>query len=134
MAEAGDLEPMVCGAKVESIGDSLSEVDHLIGGEFKNAAALATDHVIVRAVAEGELIVNMFYVEANLFQDSGGHQQRERAVDGGFGNSETPFRHHVQDLIGFEVFGEIENHVEDLLSGRGHFDCVFAEKSAESVA
>ena len=63
------------GVEAVFAGQSPAKGDHLVAGEFEDSAASMANHVIVGVFAESQLVVRLFDVESNLFEDSAFDQQ-----------------------------------------------------------
>ncbi len=75
--------------EVVATGDAVAQLDDIVSGELDDASASAADHVIVRAFAEGVLVVRLLYAEVDLLKNAATNQQWQRSVDRGLTHSLT---------------------------------------------
>jgi len=112
-------------------GDSISQGDDLVGGEFDDVPAALADHVIVRRLAEDLLVVGLFRLEAHLFENTAFDQQMERAVDGGFAYVVLMFVEETQQLLSLEMCAQGENGVQDQSASARVLDGVVSQVLAK---
>ncbi len=111
--------------------ESASQLDDVVAGEFDDATASAADHVVVGVFAETEFVVGLLHVETHLFENAAIDQKRQRSVDRSLGDALPALTQCEQQLFRFEVVGNAEHGVEDVLPRRGVFDVSVFEVALE---
>lgn len=115
-------------------GDTVAQLNHVGGGELDDSPAATANHVIVRSLAEGVLVIGLLYIEADLLEDAAIDQQRKGPVDGGFAHLFTAVSEHIEHLIDLEVLMEFEHGVYDLPPSGGVFDPVILQVFLKDLA
>ena len=113
------------------VGQSSAKGDHFVAGEFEDSAASMANHVIVGVFAESQLVVRLFDVESNLFEDSAFDQQGKRAIDGRLGDAVASSPQGEQELLRLEMVLHLEHGFEGSLSGFGELDAAAFEVASE---
>jgi hypothetical protein len=127
------LEAVAGHVEAISPGNPGPELFDLIRTELDDPTAALTHHVVVRTGAERVLVVSLFDVETDLFEDAAVHQQRQGAIHRGFADPPTPFLQHVQNLVGLKVLTKSQHYVEDLPARAGVLDSVITKILAERL-
>lgn len=103
-------------------GDGVAEGEHVVAWEFDNPAALGTDEVVVGLFAETFSVVSLFHVETDFLENAAIHQQRKRAVNGGFSDTLTFLAQREQQLFRFKVAFDVQDRLQNLLARHGVSD------------
>lgn len=91
------------------------EFNHFVGREFHDPPASPTDHVVVRLLAEYQLVVRLFHVETDLLQNAAGHENRQGSVHRRLADAVPLFAQQIDELLGLEVFVQLQNGIKDRL-------------------
>ena len=114
--------------------DSRTEFRHLLGGELDDTTAPPADHVVVRILAEGMLVMSLLHVKPNLLEDAAFDEKGQCTVHGRFADLGTSLVEKVEHLFRLEVIVEIEYGLEDSLTGAGPLDGPTLEELAKRTA
>ena len=110
-----------------------AKVDHVFTSELDDASASSAHHVVVGGLAETAFVMGLLNVEADLLEDAAADEEGEGSVDGGLGDAVTLLAEGEEQLLGFEVVGEVEDGVEDDFAGGGELDAAALEVAPEGV-
>ena len=120
--------------KVVGLGDAVSELEDLVGGELDDSSAPTADHVVVGLFSECELEVGPFQVEQHPLEDSAVDQERQCSVDCRLPDGSASFFEEIGDLISLEVAFETEDGVEDLQTRVRYLDAMAPQVATECLA
>ena len=132
-AEPVELKAVADYVEVVLSCDPFPQLDHFIGSELDDSPTPPTEHVIVRVLAEGVLVVGLLDVETDLLKDAAVHQQGQRPVHRRLPDVKPPLFDGIDNLLGLEVLVHVEHHVEELPPWTGELDPVIAEVLAECL-
>ena len=108
-------------------GDVLQPLDLRLHELVYRAAAGADHVVVVVLLGPRDLVAERAALELPGLQQPLGHEQRQRAVDGGLARREPVRVHVLEQLLGGEVALHAERRVEDLRARAGEADPLLAE-------
>ena len=110
--------------EVVSLGDPHTHLDHLLRGELRDPPATTADHMIMRALTKGVLVVSLLDFETNLFEDPAVNEQRKRAIHSGFAHIVPAIPKKVKNLLSLEVPIQLQYRVENPMARGGVLDPV----------
>jgi len=110
---------------------STSQLDDIVACEFDDTPAPAADHVIVRIFTETKFVMGLFHIKSHLLENTAIDQKRQRSVNGSLRCPLSALTHCEQQLLRFEVVGDVENGVEDVLPRQRILDASVFEIALE---
>lgn len=112
--------------KVMLPSDLNTQFEQFTRRKFHDAPATTANHVVMRILAEGVLVMGLFDVESDLFQHTAVDKERERSVNRGLADFQALFSDEIENLFGFKVLRDIQDRLKNRPTGCGLADTMVA--------